>query len=426
MKNEFGEIEINQKIDGEERKTFSLLLDRIYKSGIKGTPLQKDIVSKIFRVRNQGGIRFPAPEVVGGKRSYQYCVLCSTGREMYWKDESDEHFGAYVYFGDQNRPGCDILDTSLKGNRFLADVFNYAAGSDSERRMVPPVFAFQKVGSGSDVVFKGLLVPGIDTMPPEDWLVAFYTKLHRRSASFLNFKSYFTILDTSDGCPAEPNQSGISFQWLTDIENGKTLESVYCPKAFKRYVLLGQRKAIKPFVHTEPYPDKSQQLPNSEEGMAMLDYLQKHFISIDGGFSFEHFAVKILQMMYPSIVDRHVTRKYDDGGIDAIGRYQVFKSEQNAICLDFYVQAKCYRTTNSVDTKDTARLISRIKGKDFGIMFTTSYIARQAYNEIIEDKHPIGFVTGGDIIQFLSKRLQIRDKAELAEWLEREFPNNKL
>ena len=75
-----------------------------------------------------------------------------------------------------------------------------------------------------------------------------------------------------------------------------------------------------------------------------------------------------------------------------------------------------------MDTKDTARLMARIKGKDFGIMFTTSYIAKQAYNEIIKDRHPVGFVTGGDIIDFLIKKLQIRDCSELKEWLEREFP----
>ena len=420
---EVGETVINEKIDGEQRSGYYLILDRIYKSTKPGTPYQKDIVSKIFRVRNQGGIRFPSPKGSDARPQYTYCVLASTGREMYWKDEADEHFGAYVYFGDQNRPGFDLLDTPLRGNKLLSAVFGYASsGENSDRKLIPPIFAFQKYGGGSNVVFKGLLVPGIDSMPSEDWIVAFYTKLHRSPISFLNFKTYFTILDTSEGSEAEPNNSGISFQWLNDIENGKALESKYCPKAWRTYILTGKRKAIKPFIHPEPYPSKEQQLPITEEGKTMLNMLQQYFIDIDGGFAFEHFATKLVQIMFPAVKQLETTRKYDDGGIDAIGKYQVFKSNENSIQLDFYVQAKCYRATNSVDTKDTARLIARIKGKDFGIMFTTSYIARQAYNEIVEDRHPIGFITGGDIIDFLIKKLQIRDREELRDWLKREFP----
>ncbi len=422
MKTDYGYSVINTRISDEERAGKHLYLDRVYKSEIKGTPYQKDIVSKIFKVRNQGGFRFPAP-TGEDKNIYSYCVLASSGRELYWKDEADEHFGAFVYFGDQNRPGFDILDTALRGNKLLADVFNRAlVNTKEERKKIPPIFVFQKHGSGSDVIFKGLLVPGLDGMVPEDWLTAFYTKIHRSDVSFLNFKAYFTILDTTEGSEAEPNSSGISLEWLTDIENGQAYESRFAPKAWKKYIDSGVRKAIKPFVHAEPYPSREQQMPFTEEGKKMLTYLHQYFINIDGGFSFEHFAIKTLRSMYPQITMLEATRKYDDGGVDGIGKYQVFKSVENSIQLDFYVQAKCYGARNSVNTKDTSRLISRIKGRDFGILFTTSYIAKQAYEEIIEDKHPIGFVTGGDIISHLIKRMQIRDLEELKDYLSREYP----
>jgi hypothetical protein len=423
--NRIGYTDINQRIAESDRTKYRLYIDRIYKDSEKGTPYQKDVVSKIFYVRNQGGFRFPAPTGDKTRPIYSYCVLASTGREVYWKDEADERFGVYVYYGDQNRPGFDILDTALRGNKLLSDVFGYAASnSEQDRKLVPPIFAFQKVGSTSDVVFKGLLVPGVDGMPTEDWLVAFYTKLHRSNISFLNFKAFFTILDTSDGSEKEPNNCGISFAWLTDIENGHAYDSEYAPKAWKKYIDGGARKAIKPFVSVEPYPAKELQLPATEEGQKMLSYIHDYFIGIDNGYSFEPFATKIVRMMFPAITEIETTRSYDDGGVDSVGRYQVFKSSENTIKLDFYVQSKCYAMNHGVDTKDTSRLISRIKGRDFGLMFVTSYVCKQAYDEIIHDKHPVGFITGGDIINFLVQKLQIRDTEELKIWLDKEFPKS--
>ncbi|MCH3909520.1 MAG: restriction endonuclease [Bacilli bacterium] len=428
MENDYGDIgttDINKRIENQDREKYRLYIDRIYKDSKDGTPYQKDVVSKIFHVRNQGGFRFPAPKGEKEKPVYAYCVLASTGREIYWKDEADERFGVYVYYGDQNKPGFDILDTALRGNKLLSDVFGYASSNFAEdRKLVPPIFAFQKVGSTSDVIFKGLLVPGVDGMPTEDWLVAFYTKLHRSNISFLNFKALFTILDTSDGSEAEPNNCGISFAWLTDIENGNAYDSKFAPKAWRKYIDSGVRKAIKPFVPAEPYPSKELQLPMTEEGKKMLCYIHDYFIQIDNGYSFEPFATRIVKMMFPAITDIETTRSYDDGGVDSIGKYQVFKSSENTIKLDFYVQSKCYAMNHGVDTKDTSRLISRIKTRDFGLMFVTSYICKQAYDEIIKDKHPVGFITGGDIIYFLIQKLQIRDTEELKIWLSKEFPRS--
>ena len=51
----------------------------------------------------------------------------------------------------------------------------------------------------------------------------------------------------------------------------------------------------------------------------------------------------------------------------------------------------------------TQRLISRIKYREFGVFVTTSFISKQAYEEIIEDNHPIIFITGKDIVDILIK-----------------------
>lgn len=72
--------------------------------------------------------------------------------------------------------------------------------------------------------------------------------------------------------------------------------------------------------------------------------------------------------------------------------------------------------------KDIARLISRIKHREFGIFVTTSYIGQQAYKEmIIEDKHPILIITAIDIIKIL-KNIDITTVPKLEKWLEDNFP----
>ena len=134
---------------------------------------------------------------------------------------------------------------------------------------------------------------------------------------------------------------------------------------------------------------KEEQLPDDNNKMEMLKCLQQYFYDKDRGYSFEKFAADLTQYMDSAVVDINVTRSYKDGGLDAEGRYRIFQNVENTVYVEFYLQAKCYKTTNAVVVSDTARLISRIKDRQFGIMFTTSYVATQAYEEILKDGHPI-------------------------------------
>jgi hypothetical protein len=51
--------------------------------------------------------------------------------------------------------------------------------------------------------------------------------------------------------------------------------------------------------------------------------------------------------------------------------------------------------------KEVSRLISRIRHRQFGVLVTTSLIARQAYEEVREDRHPILFISGRDVAEIL-------------------------
>ena len=51
--------------------------------------------------------------------------------------------------------------------------------------------------------------------------------------------------------------------------------------------------------------------------------------------------------------------------------------------------------------------------RQFGVLVTTSYVARQAYKEIREDTHPVIIISGKDIVETL-KKAGVADHASLA------------
>ena len=62
-----------------------------------------------------------------------------------------------------------------------------------------------------------------------------------------------------------------------------------------------------------------------------------------------------------------------------------------------------------------SRLISRIKYREFGILVTTGFVSKQAWEEVNEDGHPIVMVTGADIAQLMIEHSVTANTVE--EWL---------
>ena len=136
-------------------------------------------------------------------------------------------------------------------------------------------------------------------------------------------------------------------------------------------------------------------------------------------YDFEQCACKIAQIMDSNIIQISTTRRTRDGGKDANGKYRV-GYPSNGIELDFALEAKRYDMNNSVGVKETSRLISRIKNRQFGIIVTTSYVGDQAYKEIIEDQQPIIVISGKDIIEILMNA-GINNFDMVNEWLKSNF-----
>jgi hypothetical protein len=114
------------------------------------------------------------------------------------------------------------------------------------------------------------------------------------------------------------------------------------------------------------------------------------------------------------------TRRSADGGRDAYGWYYV-GPDTDRIRLEWSLEAKLYAPGNGAGVKETSRLISRLRHREFGVFVTTGYVGKQAYDEIRGDQQPIIVICGRDIAELLKKHGN-STPAAVRQWLKTTFP----
>jgi len=150
----------------------------------------------------------------------------------------------------------------------------------------------------------------------------------------------------------------------------------------------------------------------------MLAAITEHFAHRPTDF--ERCAAVLWQMMAPAAEIQEITRAAGDHGRDAIGTYAL-GPPTDPVKITFTLEAKCYALTTPVTTRHLARLISRIRHRDFGVMVTTSFVHKQAYEELREDSHPVIIMSGRDIVELLKAR-GFDSSLAVQQWLKSEFP----
>lgn len=390
------------KIPFKEVNGAGLFVDTVYKGG-SDKNISSEVISKLLHVGNSGGFR-KCMKVEGGKKTKAAAYVCiyTTGEELEWRDELDRTLGRFIYWGDNRKAGNPLTKTKFGGNDFLQDIFSKLALG--LRKQIAPVFVFQKY-CGRDVMFSGLAVPGDRRMSPQDALVSVWAQ--NKDGRYQNYKSIFTILDVPY----------IDTRWLTDLEHGCGYQSKYAPKVWKEWVDKGKYTPLITEKNPIQYRKANEQLPTGGTlEFSMLEHIISFFVD---PYTFEQFACKLVQIMDSNIVSIEQTRRTRDGGRDAVGQYRVGLAT-GGVELEFALEAKRYSLNNSVGVKETSRLISRIKHRQFGIFVTTSFVGDQAYKEIIEDQHPIVVISGKDIVDILISA-GINSVDILNDWLESNF-----
>lgn len=374
----------------EDLPTADLVVDAIYEGGSARNTGSDPIARLLPGAGNQGGFR-----ASGLGTQKKFVVLYSSGEEGDWPDRLDLNTGQFVYYGDNRTPGHDLHDTTRRGNLILKAAFESAHGGVAKRSQVPPFFVFTKcptAKSNRSVQFKGLAVPGFSGLPMTEDLVAVWKTTS--GERFQNYRAVFTVLNT----PVVPRT------WINGLSDfGSVLSSA--PSAWRSWVESGVYSPLTS-EPTKVIRTEEEQTPDTELKKAILEQVWRHFK--DSPYAFESFAARIYQLTDQRVVIDEITRGSVDGGRDAVGRYLLGLSA-DPVYAEFALEAKCYRpssggiSANTVGVREVARLISRIRHRQFGVLVTTSWVARQAYAEVRDDRHPIVFISGRDIAEVLIK-----------------------
>lgn len=309
----------------------------------------------------------------------------------------DPETGTFTYYGDNKKPGRELHDTPRYGNILLRNMFD--ALHTGRRDQVPPVLVFSNAGRYRDMIFKGLVVPGVSGLSSLDDLVAVWKSTG--GLRFQNYQAKFTVLDTPR----------LSREWLRVLQAG-TDSRANAPTAWLEWLETGLGRPLKAIRSIE-FRTKDEQLPSGSDG-TLLNIILNHFSN--DPFSFEACAAEIVRLFLgESALSIDLTRPVRDGGRDAVGKYLIGRG-MSSVMVEFSMEAKCYSPGNSVGVKELARLISRLRHRQFGILITTSWVNHQAYKEIKEDGHPIIIISGGDIIRILKEK-GVNSQSALSDWL---------
>jgi len=218
---------------------------------------------------------------------------------------------------------------------------------------------------------------------------------------FQNYRASFTVLDVAT----------VARAWITELQSGYGL-GLHCPEAFREW---SERGTYRPLLAPRTVEFRSIQDQQPDPGdVSLIAEIYEHYRP--DPFRFEACAMEIWRMLaQESVSEITGTRRHRDGGRDAVGLYSL-GPQGDRIHLDFALEAKCYALGHGAGVRDTARLISRLKHRQFGVFVTTSHVGEQAYKELREDAHPVVVVSARDIAQTLRQH-GIGTPAAVRAWL---------
>lgn len=373
-----------------------LTIDTRYEAG-PWHNVRSDPLARLLPVGNQGGFRYfgsrPLPRLV---------VLYTTGGVAEWPDELDEATGTATYYGDNRRAGRRLHETPRGGNEILFEAFSRMRESPEVRASLPVFLLFESIGAGRDVQFRGLVVPGSPALHADEELNAVWRS--EKGERFQNYRAKFTVLDLDR----------VSRAWLDDIIAGKPLTAT-APGVWRQWV---ERFSYRPLLAPAVNPSRSKvdQLPDPTDVAAwkLLDGIYQAFAP--SPTQFERAAVALAQLAVPLPMDMEVTRPVADGGRDATGTVSIGPAV-DPVRLHVALEAKCHIPgKTAAGVKDVSRLTSRLRHRDLGFFVTTSYVGKQAYDEIRSDMHPVVVLSGGDIVKEL-RRTGINSPRDFLAWL---------
>lgn len=324
-----------------------------------------------------------------------------------WKDKYDPDNGTVIYYGDCKNNETNPAEAS--GNKVLMEEWKKHSSNDkSERKKATPIVFFERIKKGY------LQFHGVGILEK----VSLITQRGNES-EFTNFEFEFCILDLSK------ENNLLDWDWISDRCN-KDLNineaNKKAPESWKYWINNGNDKIEKVRRHvlkSKIIKEKDQKTPTGSFEEKILNKIVKHYKGKE--LKFELFALQITQFFFMDnnikYLNGYITKGSGDKGIDFISRIDI---GQDISCIKLIVigQAKCQSST--INSKDIARTIAKLKRNYVGAFVTNSIFSQQTQEEILEDQYPLIMINGNKIAELTNKYIldSSRDLNKLQEYLD--------
>ena len=182
-----------------------------------------------------------------------------------------------------------------------------------------------------------------------------------------------------------------------------TLE--FAPVAWREWVNRGTSalERHRRVVLRSPIAKKKEQLDIPRTDREQLGKLYDHYA--DKRHSFEGLASFVVSRVIGSRYQRGwVTKRSGDGGIDFVSSFEIGSGfESTPIVL--LGQAKCIIPTSSINGRDLARLVARLRRGWVGAFVTTGCYSEAAQAELHQDEYPILLINGKTLMSELRREM---------------------
>lgn len=323
-----------------------------------------------------------------------------------WKDRYDPDNGIVKYYGDCK--SNNINPSTASGNKILMDEWKKHSSNDiKEREKAVPIVFFERIKKGY-LQFHGFGV--IEK-------VSLITQKADNN-EFTNFEFEFCILDLSN----ENNQ--LDWEWISDRCNNRLSiqeTNKNAPLSWKYWVKNGNdniEKVRRHVLKSRIIKEKDQKANNGSFEDKIIRIIEEHYKNKK--LQFELFALQITQFFFmennTKYLEGYITKGSGDKGIDFITRIDIGQ-DLAGIKMVVIGQAKCQNET--INSKDIARTIAKLKRNYVGVFVTNSTFSQQTQEEILEDQYPLIMINGSKIAQLTNKYIldSSKDLNKLEEYL---------
>ncbi len=323
-----------------------------------------------------------------------------------WKDRYDPDNGIVIYYGDCK--SNNINPSTASGNKILMDEWKKHSSNDiKEREKAVPIVFFERIKKGY-LQFHGFGV--IEK-------VSLITQKADNN-EFTNFEFEFCILDLSN----ENNQ--LDWEWISDRCNNRLSiqeTNKNAPLSWKNWVKNGNdniEKVRRHVLKSRIIKEKDQKANNGSFEDKIIRIIEEHYKNKK--LQFELFALQITQFFFmennTKYLEGYITKGSGDKGIDFITRIDIGQ-DLAGIKMVVIGQAKCQNET--INSKDIARTIAKLKRNYVGVFVTNSTFSQQTQEEILEDQYPLIMINGSKIAQLTNKYIldSSKDLNKLEEYL---------